>query len=286
MNFLRKNWLLILTGLLTILLAILAVLTAVRLKTIAPVAPTVPQRQPRAVAPACTLTFDLLLSPTPTAAPSGTPAPSATPTPTTGVSIPTVTQTPAPTQKPNELPNCTGLSASPTSGTVPLTVSFTGNGTDRDGKIISFEFTFGDGAKETKEIERVYAKDNESVTVAHTYDKAGSYWASLRVRDNNDEWSGTPDACRVKIEVEAKIGGGPTSTPRPTEKPGVTRTPTPIPTGTPRLTATPALLPGTTATPSATIYTPPVPQAGFDLPTVGAVVGGLLLTTLGLLLIL
>lgn len=272
MNFLKKNGLLILTGLLTVILAVLAVLTALRIKTLSPVAPTVPQVKPKALSPACTLTFELALTLTPTVTPSGTPGPSLTPTPTTPVSLPTVTQTPSPTQKPNELPNCTGLSASPTSGTAPLTVSFTGTGTDRDGKIISFEFTFGDGESQTKEIDKILAKGTESVTVSYTFAKAGSFWASLRVKDNNGDWSGTPDSCKVKIEVSPKIGGGPT--------------PTPTVTGAPQPTPTPTILITGTISPSPTIYTPPVPRAGFDLPTLGAVLGGVFLTALGLLLAL
>lgn len=273
MDLFRKNWLIILTGTLTLLLAVLAVLTALRIKSLAPVAPTVPQLKPKAISPACTLTFELLLSPTPTATPSGTPGPSPTLTPT-------ITQTPTPTQKPNELPNCTSLSASPTSGTAPLTVTFTGTGTDRDGKIIAFEFTFGDGQSQTKEIEKILAKGTESVSVSHTFDKAGSFWASLRVKDNNDEWSDTPEACKVKIEVSPKMGGGPTSTPGPTGTPGPTITLGP--TVTPKPTAT-TIVP--TGTISPTIYTPPVPQAGFSLPTFGAVLGGIILTVLGLLLV-
>ncbi|MEA1966275.1 MAG: C1 family peptidase, partial [Euryarchaeota archaeon] len=42
-------------------------------------------------------------------------------------------------------PPVAGASANPTSGTIPLDVAFTGTGTDSDGTVGSYEWTFGDG---------------------------------------------------------------------------------------------------------------------------------------------
>lgn len=73
MRNLKKNWYLIAVIAATVILAIIAVITAVRLYQIGkePVAPTAPKPAP-AVAPACQLTFNLT-APTPTA--TSTPVP-------------------------------------------------------------------------------------------------------------------------------------------------------------------------------------------------------------------
>jgi PKD repeat protein len=65
------------------------------------------------------------------------------------------------------------LSATPTSGTVPLTVAFSAAGSsDPDGSIVSYEWAFGDGTSAT------------GPTASHTYTSAGSYAATLTVTDN------------------------------------------------------------------------------------------------------
>ncbi len=64
-------------------------------------------------------------------------------------------------------------SATPTSGTAPLTVSFTGLGTDSDGTIASYYWKYGDGAATTTQ------------NPSHTYDAIGTYIATLTVTDND-----------------------------------------------------------------------------------------------------
>ncbi|HMX10275.1 MAG TPA: PKD domain-containing protein [Burkholderiaceae bacterium] len=65
------------------------------------------------------------------------------------------------------------LTATPTSGTAPLTVNFSGTGsTDPDGTIASWAWTFGDGGS------------GSGATVSHVYSVAGSYTAVLQVTDN------------------------------------------------------------------------------------------------------
>lgn len=65
------------------------------------------------------------------------------------------------------------ISATPTSGTVPLTVSFSGAGSsDPDGSIAGWSWTFGDGTSAT------------GVTTSHVYSTAGTYTAQLQVTDN------------------------------------------------------------------------------------------------------
>lgn len=65
------------------------------------------------------------------------------------------------------------ISATPTSGTVPLSVSFSGAGSsDPDGSIVGWDWTFGDGTSAT------------GVTTSHVYGTVGTYTAQLRVTDN------------------------------------------------------------------------------------------------------
>lgn len=79
--------------------------------------------------------------------------------------------------------------------------------------------------------------------------------------------------------------GTPTPTPEPTATPtpGPTATPTPGPTATPTPTSPPPP-PGTTPTPTPTPVE--LPEAGVSLPTIGALLGGLLLVALAIVLAL
>jgi glucose/arabinose dehydrogenase len=64
-------------------------------------------------------------------------------------------------------------SAAPRSGALPLSVTFDGSGsTDPDGDPLTYEWDFGDGAPRVT-----------GATATHTYTTAGTYTATLRVRD-------------------------------------------------------------------------------------------------------
>jgi len=81
------------------------------------------------------------------------------------------------------------ISATPTSGTAPLTVSFNANGsTDSDGTIVAYSWNFGDGGSQT------------GVTAQRTYSTAGTYTATLSVTDN----AGLTDTKSVAITVQAQ----------------------------------------------------------------------------------
>jgi len=70
------------------------------------------------------------------------------------------------------------LTASPTSGTPPLTVNFDGSHSsdpDAGDRIVSYTFNFGDGTSVTQ----------TTATVSHIYNKAGTYGASLTVTDSH-----------------------------------------------------------------------------------------------------
>lgn len=68
------------------------------------------------------------------------------------------------------------ISATPSSGTVPLAVAFSSAGSaDPDGSIVGYEWNFGDGP----------AFIAGSATANYNYTNAGSYTAQLRVTDNS-----------------------------------------------------------------------------------------------------
>ena len=65
------------------------------------------------------------------------------------------------------------ISAVPTVGTAPLTVTFSGAGSyDPDGTIVSYVWTFGDGTT------------SSGIAVTHTYTNSGNFTAKLTVTDN------------------------------------------------------------------------------------------------------
>ena len=67
------------------------------------------------------------------------------------------------------------LGAAPTSGTVPLNVSFNSAGSsDPDGSIVAFEWTFGDGSAPVA-----------TAATSHVYAAAGTYTAQLKATDNS-----------------------------------------------------------------------------------------------------
>ncbi len=81
-----------------------------------------------------------------------------------------------------------GITASMLRGTAPLTVVFSGtNSRDPDGKLIAYEWSFGDTGTAS------------GATTSHSYTMPGSYGAQLRVTDN----SGLSDSTGVTITVDA-----------------------------------------------------------------------------------
>jgi PKD repeat protein len=81
------------------------------------------------------------------------------------------------------------ISATPVSGTTPLTVTFDGsNSTDSDGSIASYSWNFGDG------------KSASGKTVTHTYTSEVAFIATLQVTDN----LGADDAVNTRITVQPK----------------------------------------------------------------------------------
>ena len=90
-------------------------------------------------------------------------------------------------------------SAAPTSGSVPLKVSFSGKGRDPDGSIKLFDWDFdGDGT---------YDWSNTTTgDTSHTYNIPGTYEATLRVTDN------TGNTAADSVTITASVGISSTST--------------------------------------------------------------------------
>ena len=85
--------------------------------------------------------------------------------------------------------------ASPLSGTTPLAVAFTGAGSDPDGTIASYAWTFGDAGTSTQQ------------NPSHTYQTAGNFTATLTVRDN----LGATGTAAVGITVNSPGNQAPTA---------------------------------------------------------------------------
>jgi Ca2+-binding RTX toxin-like protein/glucose/arabinose dehydrogenase len=79
------------------------------------------------------------------------------------------------------------LAADPTYGDVPLAVSFDGSGSsDPDDDPLTYDWDFGDGSAH-----------ESTATATHTYETAGTYTATLRVRDDH----GAEDSASVRIDA-------------------------------------------------------------------------------------
>lgn len=82
-------------------------------------------------------------------------------------------------------PPTTSASADVTNGIEPLTVEFTGTGTDLSGSIESYSWDFGDGGTSNEQ------------NPTHTFDTNGAYYAELTVTD--DEGSTATDTINISV---------------------------------------------------------------------------------------
>ncbi len=239
----------------TIILAALSVITAIRIKNLGtrPVAPNAPESKPKAEG---ILPDDLIPAPackltfeTTGVTPSVTPIVSVTPEPTvTTTPGPTNTPPPGPTNTPPAGPYCDYLHADQTKGAAPLTVDFEGKGYEVT-RVKGFRFTFGDGEK--KEFFGSFSSSHVQ-EVSHTYTAVGKYKAVLEIMDDGDHWHSRPE-CEIAIEATGK---GATVTPGPTK---IVKEPSP-----------------TEVT---------LPVAGLKIPTLGGIIAGFLLISLGAALV-
>jgi len=113
------------------------------------------------------------------------------------------------TPAPGNTPPVASATATPTSGTAPVTVQFNASGsTDANGDVLSYAWAFGNGATGT------------GATPSYTYSAAGSYVATVTVSDGK----GGSSQASVTITVTAPTSGGTTckfGTPRATPLPSV-----------------------------------------------------------------
>lgn len=93
-------------------------------------------------------------------------------------------------------PPTAALTASPSSGSAPLTVTFDASGsTDPDAgdSIASYRFDFGDGSDPVTQT---------SPTVLHTYQAAGTYDAKLTVTDSHGATSQNDASVRIQVQQQ------------------------------------------------------------------------------------
>jgi len=104
-------------------------------------------------------------------------------------------------------PPVAAASATPASGTVPLSVSFDGTGSnDPDGSIASYAWTFGDGSSAA------------GISASHTYIGAGTYTARLTVTDNLGA-TGSKDVT-ITATTDANVINAPSGLTASASKPG------------------------------------------------------------------
>jgi PKD repeat protein len=96
-------------------------------------------------------------------------------------------------KEPVNQPPKASASADKTSGPAPLTVRFSGSGTDSDGTIASYAWSFGDN---TASIEQ---------KTSHQYSQAGTYVATLTVTDDD----GAVSTDNLTVSVSLPAGGIP-----------------------------------------------------------------------------
>jgi len=100
------------------------------------------------------------------------------------------------TQCPNANALVAVFSASPTSGTSPLTVNFDASSSSApDGSILTYDWIFGDGDTASGE------------TISHTYRQPGVYTVQLAVTDDD----GSMDSTSCEITVTAAVGTPPSA---------------------------------------------------------------------------
>ncbi len=90
------------------------------------------------------------------------------------------------------------MTASSTSGTAPLTVTFTGSGYDSNGNIEEYQFNFGDSSGGQQQI--LTTGSNQA---SHVYYNTGNFIANLIVKDSRGVWVGGGN-CQLNINVNSK----------------------------------------------------------------------------------
>ena len=139
-----------------------------------------------------------------------------TPTPGGATATPTPITSPTPissesadglSPSDNESPVCESLiTDGSTSGTAPMTLTFTANGSDSDGTVDKVTFSYGDGTVEDVTSGGGIGTDSVSVSQAFTYQSANTYTASALLTDDNGAVSSDSTDCAVTITVSGGSG--------------------------------------------------------------------------------
>jgi hypothetical protein len=143
-----------------------------------------------------------------------TPGTGTTPTPSTTTPTPSTATTPAPTtaQKANAAPTCTSLTFDrAASGTAPFAITLTANGRDSDGTISKVTFNFGDGPVQDVTQSGGIGTNTVSTPLAHTYNNAGTYQASVVLIDNAGAISSGTCTQTITVSAATANGGGGTT---------------------------------------------------------------------------
>jgi hypothetical protein len=158
-----------------------------------------------------TPTVTATLTATPTISPTGSLTPTASPSASPTVTL-TPTLTPSPTGPTATPPaSCSNLALNVKEGTAPLTVNFTGYGSDPRGAIQGYEFNFGDSSNNQQ-----YTIQQDGNTASHTYNNAGTYTAQLRIKDSTGNWRDENGDCKrtVTVRAQGQVLGATTELPK------------------------------------------------------------------------
>lgn len=181
--------------------------TLTPMATNTPIPTSTPQATPtptRTVTSTPTPTPTGTATPTPTGTISPTPTSTNTPTPTN-----TLTPTATPTQGELKRPRCLELNIEKLGTYGPMVVRFRGKGEDPDGDLKEYYLSFGDGQDVTghendlawvaNNVWKIEKPDSSQDYLDHPLN-AGSWTASLKFKDNNNQWS---DSCTTSFSVSA-----------------------------------------------------------------------------------
>lgn len=101
---------------------------------------------------------------------------------------------PPPPPPPADTAPTAAMQATPTSGTAPLTVTFTSNGSGDDRGIVAYEWNFGDGSTIVR---------TADASIVYTYNAAGNYTATLVVWDTANQPSNTASTAIAVASADA-----------------------------------------------------------------------------------
>lgn len=123
----------------------------------------------------------------------------------------------------NQSPVCTSLIADrDTTGSVPLSITFTASGTDSDGTISKVTYNFGDGQVSDVTAGGGLGTASVRAQISHTFNNPATYRVSAVLTDNQNAVNTNSTNCTLTVTATASGS----ATPAPTLGQGVTIPPT------------------------------------------------------------